>query len=144
MKTQEWIEWNGTPRPTRSGDGFQNEHQGRKALPGPARVAGRVAGRVAQYLLATALGAGLILLSVLGLELPSMVSIVQASTLLAGYVLLAAAVDDDSGLAGYLFISGTAVLVLALLSRLVAVELVIIAETILSMWLVFWVTQIGK
>lgn len=97
--------------------------------------------RAARYLLAAMLSLGLVLLSMSGLESPATASLVQATTLASGFVLLALAVDNNRGRAGYLFISGMAVLTMALLSRVFAAELVVMAVPVLALWLSAWLVK---
>lgn len=97
-----------------------------------------------RYMLAAVLGLGLVLLSSIGLETPATAILVQATTLASGFVLLALAVDNSRARAGYLFISGLAVISLALLSRAFAVELVFMAAPIVALWLAVWLVKSGR
>ncbi len=137
MKHYELNQWNPAPG--------QPEAAGAPASPpGPRATLQHPAVLVlpaARYILAALLSLGLVLLGILGLESPATASLVQATTLACGFVLLALAVDNSRARAGYLFISGIAVLTLALLSRVFVAELVVMAAPVVALWLAVWLAE---
>jgi len=135
MKNYEFNDWGhapGQPHAAGKPPGLSDE---RLAPSQPAVLAAQVI----RSLLATLVALGTVLLAVLGLEKGSTTSIVQATGMAAGFVLLALAVDDNQGRAGSLALSGLAAVVLALLSQWFAVELIVLTATILAVWSAIWV-----
>ena len=123
MRTQT-IEW------------FQNDLPSRTAIAGSVRALNRILCLAAKGFTALVPALAIVVGAAWAITLPSLEQFLQASLWASGFIFLALAIDSEKQTIGWLFATGIALPVLAMLSSYVAVEFAVVAAVIVAAWVV--------